>query len=489
MKKEDISKVIEMILTSLNDEAKSQNNECEKCHSIGILNYRDTMSGKNEIINCDMCEGVGLLSIDVLLKKIKSQEDEIKSLRGTVNIFELSENEKLRIENKELKEKYAHSEDRILALEKLVSKSVYPIKLKGQEDIQNQEDLEFCIAGIVSGYEGKIKDLESNYEHRLAKEITNYKEVITKRDAEINEYKEKIKSLEEEISSYKKNIFSLIDEYSETYNDREEFIRNLEKENEALKNKIEEISPFESKCRNMDSIYYSLAKILKNNSYPIEINDNEKIDSKYELELFIKKLDKYHNLEKDKYRRDIKSLKEKLEFNDHLDFFINRYGHNVASEKYYYKKEVERLNELLKEKSNENKISLQLDKEGISNFINKKKVSFVSTDTNSVGTNNNKDSLTSLDKIKQKDPYLYKAINGLIEYISLCYSDKYYKDGNFTDMDKFMMESEYSDGFIIGNMAKYLTRYSGDLNKLVDLYKLIHYGLLSLRKKFKDNEK
>lgn len=243
------------------------------------------------------------------------------------DIFELSENEKLRIENKELKEKYAHSEDRILALERLVARSVYPIKLKGQEAIQNEEDLEFCIAGIVSGYESKIKYLEkSNYEHRLAKEITNYK------------------------------------------------------------------------------------------------------------------------------------------------------------------KEVERLNELLKEKSNENNISINLNKGGIS-FIDKKKASFVSTDTNSVGTSNNKDSLTSLDKIKQKDTYLYKAINGLIEYISLCYSDKYYKDGNFTDMDKFMMESEYSDGFIIGNMAKYLTRYSGDLNKLVDLYKLIHYGLLSLRKKFKDNEK
>jgi len=31
MKKEDISKVIEIILASLNDEAESQNKECEKC--------------------------------------------------------------------------------------------------------------------------------------------------------------------------------------------------------------------------------------------------------------------------------------------------------------------------------------------------------------------------------------------------------------------------------------------------------------------------
>ena len=168
MKKEDISKVIEMILASLNNEAESKDKECEECNAVGKIQLFNTISGKKELIDCDMCEGVGLLSIDVLLKKIKSQEDEIKSLRGTVNIFELSENEKLRIENKELKEKYAHSEDRILALEKLVSKSVYPIKLKGQEDIQNQEDLEFCIAGIINRYEGKIEQLVNKYENQLA---------------------------------------------------------------------------------------------------------------------------------------------------------------------------------------------------------------------------------------------------------------------------------------------------------------------------------
>jgi hypothetical protein len=100
--------------------------------------------------------------------------------------------------------------------------------------------------------------------------------------------------------------------------------------------------------------------------------------------------------------------------------------------------------------------------------------------------------MIALEKIKEKDYELYSALTDVIEYLATTYDDKYASDDKIMDTKDFLYHKDFGKGANMFTASKYIQRYCtkgySKSEKVIDLYKSIHYSIFELvRKKYYDN--
>ena len=92
-----------------------------------------------------------------------------------------------------------------------------------------------------------------------------------------------------------------------------------------------------------------------------------------------------------------------------------------------------------------------------------------------------------LEHIRQEDPHFHDNILALLIYLYNCYNDKYVN--SLMDSKPILYSKEYGKGANMHSVAKYTARYLTEgftkSNHPQDLFKIIHYCLFELTRRYK----
>ena len=99
----------------------------------------------------------------------------------------------------------------------------------------------------------------------------------------------------------------------------------------------------------------------------------------------------------------------------------------------------------------------------------------------------------NLNEINEQEPEVVQAIGMVVKHIHGCYNDKYAK-GQEKGIDTKGMLYDKKGGKYINEyqIARYLQRYVTDGTKksglLIDLFKIIHYGVFEIVRRIRANQ-
>ena len=95
--------------------------------------------------------------------------------------------------------------------------------------------------------------------------------------------------------------------------------------------------------------------------------------------------------------------------------------------------------------------------------------------------------MTSLEKIKEKDPQFHNTLESLIDYFASTYDDKYASDDKVMNTKDFLYHKSFGKGANMFTASKYIQRYCTTGFKksenTIDLYKSVHYIIFELIRK------